>query len=67
MLVASEPPHARLCFKKRKCHPPVALRGMVPPFDLVEATVHLAVEVLDAIGGLQAPTQLVEEAESVQR
>jgi len=65
VLVASESPHARFCFKKRKKilsdpYPSMTLRGMVPPLDLAEATVHLAVEVFNTVGCFQAPAQLVE-------
>ena len=43
------------------------LWGVVPAFHVAGVVFYLLVEVLDTVGRLQAPSQLLEQAESMER
>ena len=59
--------HAGLGLQECQGHPPMSLRRVVPPLHLVDALGNLAHEILDAVRGLEVASQLLEEAQAVQR
>ena len=48
-------------------HPLVSLLRVVPALYLADITFDLTVQILDAVGGLQAPAQLLKKAQPVER
>lgn len=64
--VAANATHGGLGLQERQRHPPMSLRRVVPPLDLVDARGDLAHQVLDAVCGLEVAPQLVEESQAVQ-
>ena len=67
ILVAGDPIHPLLGFKQAKSEPSCSLVGVMPAFDVADVFLNQAVEVLDRVGRLEAPSDLLEDAEAVKR
>lgn len=67
IIVAGQTTESVFCFEERGGHPPVALKRVMPALYVANVVFDISHEALDAIGGLEAPAQLVEEPEPMER
>jgi len=67
ILVASDPVHSLLRLQQAKSEPSCSLLAVVPALDVADVVFNQAVQILDRIGRLEAPSYLLEDAKPMER
>ena len=67
VLVPFDSIHPLFGLQQAESEPSGSLLGVVPPLDVADVFFHKAIQVLDRIGRLEAPTHLLKDAKPMER